>query len=75
MTPVSGAAGGGRRRGVVADFDDASGLGTIVGDDGARYRFHCVEIADGSRTIEVGAEVGFDLLAKFGSYEAMRVGQ
>ncbi len=58
------------RRGVVTAFDEQSGLGTIEGDDGTRLAFHCIEIADGSRSIEVGAEVSFDLLAKLGRWEA-----
>jgi hypothetical protein len=65
---------GPRLRGVVAEFDAATGLGTLLGDDGVQHRFPCIEIADGSRSIEVGAEVGFDLLPKFGSYEAARIG-
>ena len=40
--------------GTVIAFDDGAGLGTVATADGARYRFHCVEIADGSRTIAVG---------------------
>jgi cold shock CspA family protein len=59
---------------VVAEFDAATGLGTLLVDDGVQHRFHCIEIADGSRSIEGGAEVGFDLLPKFGSYEAARIG-
>ena len=30
------------------------------------HLFHCVEIADGTRTIDVGADVEFDVLVKFG---------
>ena len=56
--------------GAVIEFDDAAGLGTVVADDGIEYRFHCVEIADGTRTIEVGATVTFDVLPKLGRYEA-----
>jgi CspA family cold shock protein len=61
------------RRGVVRTFDEAAGLGVIDGDDGAEYRFHCIEIADGTRTIEPGTEVGFDRLAKFGRWEAANI--
>jgi cold shock CspA family protein len=61
------------RRGVVTAFDDVVGLGTIRGLDGVDHRFHCIEIADGSRTIEPGTEVGFDLLAKFGRWEAANI--
>jgi cold shock CspA family protein len=56
--------------GRVRDFDEHVGLGHVATDDGTEYLFHCVEIADGSRTIEVGTEVEFDLLRKFGRDEA-----
>jgi cold shock CspA family protein len=56
--------------GRVADFDEHVGLGHVVADDGTEYLFHCVEIADGSRTIEVGTAVEFDLVRKFGRDEA-----
>ncbi len=63
------------RRGVVGAFDEASGLGAIIvsvgeGADDAEVAFHCIGIADGSRTIAVGAPVTFALLAKLGRYEA-----
>ncbi len=61
------------RRGVVSAFDESAGLGTISGAEGVEYPFHCIEIADGSRTIEPGAEVSFDLLAKFGRWEAANI--
>ena len=57
-------------KGTVAAFDTDSGLGTVQGEDGANYLFHCVEIVDGTRTIDVGAAVEFRLLAKLGTYEA-----
>jgi cold shock CspA family protein len=57
-------------RGRVIDFDEHVGLGHIAADDGTEHLFHCVEIADGTRTIAVGAEVRFELLHKFGRDEA-----
>jgi cold shock CspA family protein len=57
-------------RGTVVEFDEAAGLGRIVATDGAGYPFHCVEIADGSRTISTGATVEFDRLPKLGVIEA-----
>ena len=54
----------------VVDFDGHVGLGHVDADDGGRYLFHCVEIADGTRTIDVGARVRFDLMIKLGSPEA-----
>lgn len=56
--------------GTVAAFDEAVGLGTIAGTDGRDYLFHCVEIADGSRTIVVGVDVEFTTRAKLGRTEA-----
>ena len=61
------------RRGVVTAFDEQSGLGIIAGLDGGSYAFHCIEIADGSRTIGIGADVSYDLLAKLGRWEAANV--
>ena len=58
------------RRGTVAAFDAEQGLGTVSGEDGVEYPFHCIEIADGTRMIEPGARVSFDLLAKLGRWEA-----
>ena len=57
-------------RGRVVAFSSAVGLGWIETQSEGRYRFHCVEIADGSRTIDVGDEVTFDVIAKLGSWEA-----
>ena len=61
------------RRGVVAAFDEESGLGILTTHDGVEHPFHCIEIADGSRTIDVGTQVTFDLLAKFGRWEAANI--
>ena len=47
--------------GTVLEFDGPSGLGSIAGADGRRWPFHCVSIADGTREIEVGAAVVFDI--------------
>ncbi len=70
--------------GRVETFDEAVGLGEISasfasgpgGPDrpdavAGRYRFHCTQIADGSRTVAVGAPVRFRLLAgRDGRWEA-----
>lgn len=42
--------------GVVEAFSDSRGDGFVIANSGARYYFHCVTIADGTRTIEVGAK-------------------
>ena len=61
------------RRGRVTDFDEHVGLGHVQTEDGQELLFHCVEIADGTRTIPVGQDVEFDLLRKFGRDEASNV--
>jgi cold shock CspA family protein len=58
--------------GTVTEFDEYVGLGEVTTADGI-YPFHCVEIADGTRTIEVGTAVEFDVMTKFGRDEASRV--
>jgi cold shock CspA family protein len=60
--------------GRVIDFDEHVGLGHVRDDgDGRELLFHCVEIADGTRRIDVGATVAFDLLRKFGRDEAAQL--
>ena len=59
--------------GTVTAFDEYVGLGEVRSDEGDVYLFHCAEIADGSRTIEVGAPVEFDLMLKLGKFEASRL--
>lgn len=70
--------GSGSRRlvGTVVTFDEAVGLGDIETDpaEGAgagRFPFHCTQIADGTRTVAVGARVSFGLLpGRVGRWEA-----
>lgn len=61
--------------GTVVEFDEAVGLGTVEdAGDGRRYLFHCTQIADGSRTIAVGAAVAFDVVpGHLGRFEAARI--
>jgi len=60
--------------GVVSSFDDAAGFGEVEADDGARYFFHCTQIADGTRTIEPAAAVDFEVVAGHqGRWEAHAV--
>ena len=61
------------RRGAVSSFDEHVGLGEIIDEHGVRVPFHCIAIADGSRTIEVGAHVEFDSLPKLGRIEATAI--
>ena len=57
-------------RGTVRSFDETGGLGEIAGVDGSIRPFHCVEIADGSRHIDIGVEVDYRLVPKLGRWEA-----
>ena len=45
--------------GTVTSFNDAHGLGEITDSASVVWPFHCVSIADGTRTIEVGCTVMF----------------
>jgi CspA family cold shock protein len=56
--------------GRVTEFDPAAGLGRIADSDGASYLFHCIEIVDGTRTIDIGQAVTFEPLPRFGAYQA-----
>lgn len=61
-------------RGTVARFDTATGLGEIDGADGATYPFHSTVIADGTRTIEAGTAVEFEVIAgHLGRWEATAI--
>ena len=61
-------------RGTVAAFDRARGVGEITGDDGATYPFHSTMIADGTRNIEVGSTVEFEVIpGRLGRWEAAAV--
>jgi cold shock CspA family protein len=63
-----------RIAGVVAEFDVDIGLGVIRPDGGGpELPFHCVAIADGSRRIDIGAAVEFELIAKLGRHEAWSI--
>ena len=58
--------------GVVATFDDPEGYGTVTAaEPEGTWFFHCTAIADGTRTIEVGAAVTFEVVpGRLGRYEA-----
>lgn len=56
--------------GTVTEFSDARGLGTVVSGAGDAFLFHVIEIADGTRSIDVGQSVRFEPLAKFGRLQA-----
>ncbi len=43
--------------GVIDEFDAYTGVGVVRDYGGERFFFHCVEIADGSRSIDPGTPV------------------
>ncbi|MET0275648.1 MAG: hypothetical protein ABW211_02250 [Acidimicrobiia bacterium] len=57
--------------GTVTEFDQHRGIGAVTTDTGLQLRFHCTTIADGTRTIPVGAEVNIAIVnGPRGDYEA-----
>lgn len=55
-------------------FDEHAGFGTVRTHDGVDLFFHCTQLADGTRMIEVGTEVAFDVVpGHLGRWEAARV--
>lgn len=65
-----------RLSGTVTAYDEHLGFGTVTVDGGGEHWFHCTQIADGSRTVPVGAKVRFGLApGHHGRWEAIRVEQ
>lgn len=61
-------------RGRVVAFDAHRGIGAIAAGDGAQYSFHCTQIVDGTRTVELDADVEFEVGAGLpGQWEARRI--
>lgn len=66
--------GPGETTGVVVAFDPRAGWGTVRDADGHEHFFHCTAIADGSRSIEVGTPVRFEVApGPLGRWEARRI--
>lgn len=61
-------------QGTVVEFDYERGLGTLLADDGRRLGFHCTAVADGSRQVEAGTRVTFEVMAgRRGRWEATAI--
>jgi cold shock CspA family protein len=61
-------------RGEVIEFDEHAGLGRVRAEDGRVFAFHCTQLADGSRSVDVGAIVRFEVVpGHLGQWEAARV--
>ncbi len=58
--------------GIVESFNSHRGLGYISAN-GVQYLFHCAEIIDGTREIEIGAKVSFIAAQRFGNVEASQI--
>lgn len=59
--------------GRVTAFDPHVGLGQVTTEDDVQIMFHCAEIADGSRSIEIGQQVRFLVRPKFDRNEAFTI--
>ncbi|MEY4632942.1 MAG: hypothetical protein RLZ18_314 [Actinomycetota bacterium] len=59
--------------GVVTQFDEYVALGEITDTSGRVWPFHCVSIADGTRTINVGAQVQFETAWRVARVEAVEI--
>jgi cold shock CspA family protein len=70
-TSGSAAASAAIATGTVTEFDDPRGWGTVTTAAGDEHFFHCSAIADGTRTIEVGTVVTYDVVpGRLGRWEA-----
>lgn len=64
----------GAGRGTVVAFDEHAGFGTVRTTDGRELFFHCTQLRDGTRAIDVGADVVFDIVpGHLGRWEAALV--
>jgi cold shock CspA family protein len=60
--------------GHVQEFDAHAGTGVIESDEGRPFAFHCTEIADGTRSIEIGTRVEFEVApGLLGAWEAVAI--
>lgn len=60
--------------GVVVEWDEHGGYGTIRADDGQELFFHCTALVDGSRTTAVGQRVTFEIVpGRLGRWEAAEI--
>jgi cold shock CspA family protein len=60
--------------GTVVEFDPERGRGVVEDAGGERLDFHCTQVADGSRSVPVGAKVRFEVVpGALGRWEAAAV--
>ena len=61
------------QHGRVETFDESKGLGTVRLADGTDLPFHCISIADGSRTISEGTSVSCAVAFRVKRIEAIDI--
>jgi len=61
------------REGTIVSFDAPRGVGVVVDDAGADFPFHCTAITDGTRAIEPGTRVRFEVTPGLGRWEAANI--
>ena len=59
--------------GTVVSFDAHRGTGVVVEGSGEEFPFHCTAIADGTREIEPGTRVHFEVTPGLGRWEASAI--
>ena len=60
--------------GTVVEFDAERGRGVVEDAGGARLDFHCTRVADGSRSVPVGATVRYEVVpGALGRWEAAAI--
>lgn len=63
-----------RLSGIVVEFDRDLGWGSLrLDQSGEVLGFHCLDIADGSRIIEVGAAIHCRRVGRLGHWEATAI--
>ena len=62
----------GRLLGHVEKFDFDRGLG-MIWSSGQEFVFHCAEIVDGTRDVNIGESVSFIVAHRFGLVEASEI--
>jgi cold shock CspA family protein len=58
------------RTGRVESFDAQRGTGVVVAESGEQFPFHSTAIVDGTRNVEPGTEVRFEVAPGLGRWEA-----
>jgi cold shock CspA family protein len=60
--------------GRIETFDERRGDGRLLADNGEGFYFHCVNIADGTRTIQAGERVTAErVVGHLGHDEALEI--